>query len=222
MRGHASADDVIDAVHGDDVVHVFEGPESTLSVVELLALLRTLEAAGIGAAQPAEGDPVGLGGPADFNAAALEVGEAVYAVGADVGWVPVRVGPSVEWHRYAARPRQLDDVGEADRGLRASLLETATALAALDVARWRPEVADELLNLQHRRRPVVPAGTPERCVDLVARGVQAGAIVDLALDDPGGAVSAGEIELRRQALLPLGRAARRAITAGASPEVWPT
>ncbi len=49
---------------------------------------------------PAEGDPVGLGGPAAFNAAALEAGEAVVALDAASfalhGLVPNRVGAAVD------------------------------------------------------------------------------------------------------------------------------
>ena len=58
-------------------------------------------------------------------------------------------------------------------------------------------------------------------VGLAARGLQAWAIVDLALVDDGGALSSHEAERRRHLLQPLGRAARRAIVAACSPEVWP-
>jgi hypothetical protein len=47
------------------------------------------------------------------------------------------------------------------------------------------------------------------------------AIVDIALEDDGGAVSAYEISARREALLPLDRAARHALVAAGSPEAWP-
>ena len=66
-----------------------------------------------------------------------------------------------------------------------------------------------------------PDGVPPRCVDLAARGLQALAIADLALEDDGGAVTASEMEGRRSALVPLGRAGRRALVAACSPEVWP-
>ena len=66
-----------------------------------------------------------------------------------------------------------------------------------------------------------PAGTPARCGDLAARGLQGWAITELALEDDGGAVSAHEIEARRAALQPLERASRRALVAACSPEVWP-
>ncbi len=42
------------------------------------------------------------------------------------GLVPRREGAVVFWHAYDARPRQLTDVGEADRGLRQALLRTRT------------------------------------------------------------------------------------------------
>jgi hypothetical protein len=112
-------------------------------------------------------------------------------------------------------------VGEADRALRAALIEAADTLARLEVARWRPEIADRLMNLRHREPVDAPPGVPARCVDLAARGLQALAITDLALGDDGGAVSAHEIGGRRGALVPLERAGRRALVAACSPEVWP-
>ncbi len=97
-----------------------------------------------------------------------------------------------------------------------------TALAALDVARWRPEVADELMNLRHPRPVDAPHPvSPPAASTSRAAGLQAMTIVDLALEDDGGAISAHEIELRREALRPLDRAGRRALVAACSPEVWP-
>jgi hypothetical protein len=138
-----------------------------------------------------------------------------------IGLVPRRVGAAVEWTAYPAGPRPLDDVGEGDRSLRLALQQAATGLADLDVARWRPEAADALMNL-HSRPPLrPPPGTPPRCADLAARALQALAIVDLALQDDGGALSAAQAGLRRGALHPLGAAARRALVAACSSEAWP-
>jgi len=224
LRGHTVTDLLIDAVIADDATHAvagLPGADGTETLVAGLARLRSMGATAVGAAFPAEGDPVGLGGPPAFNADALDVGEAVVVTGADVGLVPHRTGAAVVWTAHPAQRRQLPDVGEADRELRAALLRTAEALAALEVARWRPEVADRLLDLRHRAPLHAPDGVPPRCVELAARGLQATGIVELALEDDGAAISASEIAQRRAALVPLDRAGRRALTAACSPEAWP-
>ena len=236
LRGLTSPDDLLDAVLGDDVAHTVggldglgdgtgdvsgDGSGRTWSLLETLAELRRRGATGLGAAFPVEGDLVGLGGPPALNLAAAEAGEAVVAPEAGVGLVPWPVGPSVQWQAYPGTRRQLPDVGEADRELRRSLLEVADRLAALEVARWRPEVADALIDLRHREGVAAPPGVPPRCVELAARGRQALQITDLALEDDGGAVTAYEMQERRDALLPLARAGRRALVAACSPEVWP-
>lgn len=225
LRGQVVTDLLLDAVIAGDATHTVDstalgGPDAAETLVSGLGRLRAEGATRFGAAFPVEGDPLGLGGPRDFNAAALDAGEAL-VTDAGVGLVPSRVGAVVTWTAYAAGRRQVPDVGEADRGLRASLATTAASLAEIDVARWRPEVADALMNLRHRPSLRGAPGTPERCVDLAARGLQARDIVALALEDHGAAVSAYEMAARREALLPLDRAARRALTAAGSPEVWP-
>jgi hypothetical protein len=222
LRGRVVIDLVLDAVIGEDATHVvagLPGVDGSVPLSRALAELRIAGAPSMGLALPEPGDPVGIGGPPELNAAALETGEAVVA--GDVGLVPRRVGAAVEWTAYAASPRQLTDVGEADRGLRQALQAAATALAELDVAQWRPEAADALMNLHHAPSLKPPPGTPDRCVNLAARALQARAIVELALEDDGGALSAAEIAARRAALQPLGAAARRGLVAACSPEVWP-
>lgn len=224
LRGLVVADLVIDAVIGDDATHVvagLPGANGTETLAAGLGRLRSLGATSIGAAFPAEGDPAGLGGPRAFNADSLEAGESVVVAGPGVGLVPGRTGAAVVWTAQPAARRQLPDVGEADQQLRLALIEATEALARLDVARWRPEVADRLLNLRHRSPVPAPDGVPPRCVDLAARGLQALGIADLALEDDGGAVSASEIVAREAALRPLARAGRRALVAACSPEVWP-
>lgn len=224
LRGHVVTDLVVDAVIEDDATHTLvglPGADGTETLVAGLARLRSLGAGVIGAAFPGEGDPAGLGGPAVFNADALEVGEAVVVPDSGIGLVPHRTGAAVAWVARPAARRQLVDVGEADRGLRSALIASAQALADLDVARWRPEVADRLMNLRHLDVPAAPAGTPQRCVELAARALQATGIVDLALEDDGGSVTAHEVSSRREALLPLARAGRHALVAACSPEAWP-
>lgn len=229
LRGYVVTDLLVDAVLGGDATHVVAGlhahglggSDAAETLVGGLARLRAEGATSFGAAFPVEGDLVGLGGPRPFNDAALEAGEAVVVAGTGLGLVPVRTGAAVGWQVHRADRRQLPDVGEADRALRASLLHTAEALARLDVARWRPEVADRLMDLRRRDPVPAPDGVPARCVDLAGRALQAEAIVDVAMEDDGGAVSASEMDARRAALVPLGRAARHALVAACSPEVWP-
>jgi len=222
LRGRVVTDLALDAVLGDGATHVvagLSGVEGAVPLARALAELRLGGVVGCGLALPEPGDPVGIGGPRDLSAAALDAGEAVVA--GTVGLVPRRVGAAVEWSAYPAHPRQLADVGEADRALRRALQEAATALADLDVARWRPEAADALMDLHHPPPLRPPPGTPPRCAELAGRALQARAVVQLALEDDGGAVSGSEIAARRAALWPLGAAARRGLVAACSPEVWP-
>jgi len=224
LRGEAVTDLVLDAVIEGDATHVVAGLDGASDAADTLVIglgrLRAQGATMLGAAFPGEGDPVGLGGPAPFNEAAIEVGSAVVS-DAGLGVVPRRVGAAITWHAYEASRRQVPDLGEADRTLRAALLDATNTLADLDVARWRPEVADRLMNLRRRSDPAPAPGVPPRCVDLAMRGLQAAEIADLALEDDGGAITAYEITARRDALMPLIRASRRALTAAGSPDAWP-
>ena len=147
----------------------------------------------------------------------MEAGEAVVLRGIDLGLVPVRAGAGVVWRCLPARERrQVPDLAEADTGLRAALPQVADELAELDVARWRPEVADELMALRRPDDLEVPEATDPRAQRMVALASRCRRIVALALADDGGAVTAAEAERRRTALLPLDRAARRALVAACS------
>ncbi|KRF17130.1 hypothetical protein ASG90_07350 [Nocardioides sp. Soil797] len=224
LRGDATPDDVLDGVlDGDAAHHVagLPGDSGPQSLVLALGPLRRLGPTSAGLALPAAGDLTGLGGPPAFNAAALEAGEAVVLEGAGHGLVPHRAGAGVVWQLMAAERRQLDDLRETDRSLRAAITTTATTLADLEVAKWRPEIADELMNLRHVPTYASPAGTPRQAVSLAGRALQAAGIAELAGQDDGGTMSAWEIAQRTDALRPLEYAARRALVAACSPEVWP-
>lgn len=221
LAGRIGPDDLLDAVLGDDVTHVVGGPDGASPLLLELADARRRGATGVAAHFPAPGDPAGLRGPRELNAAAIEAGEVALFLGAGTALVPAQVGRAVEWTLLPAERRPPPDLGEADRALRAGLLTAANALAELDVASWRPEVADELHDLRRAVPLAGPPGTPARCLDLAGRALHLEAVAELALADDGGAVSASEATARRAALEPLEQAARWALTAACSPDGWP-
>jgi hypothetical protein len=224
--GSTSIDDARDAVVGADAAHDVTGlPGTPGSQPLILALgrLRNQGARGAGLALPVPGDPLGLAGPPPFNVEALAAREAVVLDGADLGLVPHRTGAGVVWSCHPAEShRQLADPHEADTGLRQELLRTTDVLVDLDVARWRPEVADELMAMRRPADLGLPSGMPPRAVQLASLATRCRRIVALALGDEGGSVSAAQADARQAALLPLDRAARRALVAACSSSVWPS
>ncbi|HEX6149712.1 hypothetical protein [Nocardioides sp.] len=187
--------------------------------LDQLAGLRRSGADGVGIALPRAGDLLGLGGPRELNAAALSVGEAV--VGRGIALVPRRQGSALWWEQYDAAPRQVPDLGEADRALRSETLSAAETLARLDVARWQPVLADEFLDLARPDELTGPAGIPAAAVALAGRAGRVLRIAGLGLADDGGAIGSAEMSARREALASLERAARRALVAACSADVWP-
>ncbi|MEJ7628264.1 MAG: hypothetical protein WKF54_01595 [Nocardioidaceae bacterium] len=220
LTGRESADAVITGLNGRGRLAEFAGPEagSWQAPALFLGELRRRGVRRASSALPVPGDPLGLAGPAAFNADALEAGGGVVLHGSRLGMVPVRAGGATTWHLSAAdEPTYLPAVAEADRALRAAMTETADALASLDVASWQPDVADALLNL---RRPVThdepaPFASP-RAAQLADDAIRAVSIVSLARTDDGGSVSASQAAQRAAALQPLDRAARAAVVAATS------
>ncbi|MDQ3615564.1 MAG: hypothetical protein M3393_02865 [Actinomycetota bacterium] len=218
--GATSLDDARDAVVGTDAGHDVLGLPGEGDAVPLILAFGRLRSAGAisaGIALPVPGDPLGLAGPDDFNIEAIGAGECVVFESADIGLVPQRTGAAVVWrcHRAVAR-RQIPDLSEADTLLRGAVLATANTLADLDVARWRPEAADELMAL---RRPAdfnFPSGTVPRVLRVASLSARCRSIVDLALDCDGAAITARQAEQRRAALAPLDHAARRGLVAACS------
>lgn len=231
LRGLTSTDHLVDALQSAAAVHsVHPSPDDRsgawdhvegASLVPLLAALRRSGATAVGATFPAEGDPIGLGGPRPFNLDATDVGQALLCRDAALGAVPHHVGAGMTWVVHSVRPRPLPDVAEADRGLRSAVLATVDTLERLDVASWSPDLADEVLNLRHL--PPVPEvpGVSSRLRSLTARALSARAVVEVALLDDGGAVSARESAERSRAVKELDRAARAALSAAATAWSWP-
>ena len=222
LAGEAAYDDVVARVTGDDEPHRVTGLPGTAGETPLgwaLPVLRERSPEGVRAVLPMAGDPRGLPGPGPFTTAALEAGEAV--VGRGLGLVP-RVTEhgsvadrtcTVLWTAYEVVEPGPDPltVPEAEHDLTAATRDAASALAALDVASWRPEVAEELARMRRGVTPELPPGHDARAVRLLASADRLAAVLDLArADAPGGAVTGAEARARDDALRPLATAVRRA------------
>src|SRR5689334_16325764 len=164
MTGSAGPDDAADAIRGEDPQHLvvgWPGHPDPIELTQLPSAIGVLREPTLRLALPAPGDPLGLAGPAGFNATAVEAGEAVLvvALGSAFGLVPVEDARTVLWHCHPVEPPPLLDPGEASRTLRQVLLSATAELVRLDVASWQPEIPDLMLNLSHRHGLPLPPGT---------------------------------------------------------------
>jgi hypothetical protein len=210
--GQVRPQELTEAVRGDDPRHLVVGlPEhDVLDLHELPAVLTGR----VSLALPAPGDPVGLGGPASFNVAAVDAGEAVVA--GTFGLVPEVDARTVVWRAYPADPAPWVDERETAAELKVALADVTRRLVDLDVAAWQPDIPDLLLNLRHRAPLPLPPGYDARRVETAERAVLCLDILDLALSGEGGAVTAYEMQHRRAALDDLARATRRALVGACS------
>ena len=228
LAGLVSPDDAASAIVGEDAVHRVEGlPGESAPVGLTLALgrLRTLGVSGLRVALPAPGHPLGLSGPPEFNARAMDAEEAVVCHGAAFGLVPevYEAGPDgdvhveVVWHCLPVReapPADVPSLGEAERELAEALREATEVLSRLDVAGSGP-VAEAAIDAYRARaergREVLAPGYPPRAVRVLEMAQRVALLLSLAYGNGhGGAVSASEMAARAQALRPVERTARRA------------
>lgn len=216
------------AIVGEDAVHRVAGLPGESGPVGLTLALGRLRALGVGGlriALPAPGHPLGLSGPPEFNARALEAEEAVICHGAALGLVPEvsEAGPrgdvhvEVVWHCLPVReapPADVPSLGEAERELAEALRDATEVLTRLDVAASGP-VAEAAIDAYRARaergREVLAPGYPPRAVRVLELAQRIGTLISVAYENGhGGAVSAGEMAARAQALRPVERTARRA------------
>ncbi|MCB5168082.1 hypothetical protein LG634_25045 [Streptomyces bambusae] len=229
LAGLVSPDEAVVAVVGGDAVHRVTGlPGESGPVGLTLALgrLRALGVSGLRVALPAPGHPLGLSGPPEFNARALEAEEAVVCTGAALGLVPevTEAGPAgdvhveVVWHCLPVReapPADVPSLGEAERELAEGLREATRVLTRLDVAGSGP-VAEAAIDAYRARAEsggpeVLAPGYPPRAVRVLELAQRVGLMVELAAGTGhGGAVAASEMAARAEALRPVERVARRA------------
>ncbi|GAA2924456.1 hypothetical protein GCM10010446_05790 [Streptomyces enissocaesilis] len=217
------------AIVGEDAVHRVEGVPGEAGPVGLtlaLGRLRALGVTGFRVALPAPGHPLGLSGPPEFNARALDAEEAVVCSGAALGLVPevYEAGPAgdvhveVVWHCLPVReapPADVPSLGEAERELAEALRDATAVLSRLDVAGSGP-VAEAAIDAYRARvegggGEVLAPGYPPRAVRVLELAQRVGLLVSVAYENGhGGAVSASEMAARGEALRPVERVARRA------------
>jgi hypothetical protein len=228
LGGHTSLDTAAEQVQaeGDEPHRVIgvPGEDAQIGMTVALGRLRQAGATGFRLALPRSGDPLGLSGPAVFNQTAMAAGEAVLTVGAPFGLIPsiTPYGPEgdrghlVLWQVHeVGRPATADvpTLSEAERELAAALREATEELVRLDVARWRPEVAESLAAIRgHGQTPeaVLAPGYPVRAIKVLTQAQRLAAIADLASADDGAAVSAAQSRIRATLLNGLERTTRRA------------
>jgi len=228
LRHDESPEVAATAVHGDDEPHTASGEAATAGTLE--EVLRHLAAGGaheLRLALPAPGDPHGLAGPGAFTVEATDAGEAVLALtsGAPLGLVPeVTVfgstwepGAMVDWRVHQVNePRpQADSLSDADRALRDALRTATEVLATLDVSRWREDAAERIVAVRDGGLAphALPRGTDVRVARVLATALRVRAIVELALEDDGAAVTGYEATRRATALREVDVVARRSLAA---------
>jgi len=214
-RGSVGPDDFAEAVRDGDPQHLVVDltPGTSMPLVELPATLVRLGCTAVGLALPIAGDLLGLRGPSAFNTLAVDAGEAVLLVGTGYGLVPTLDARTVLWQAGPAEPGPPLDRTEEGRQLRQVLVTATAELVRLDVASWQPEIPDLLMNVRNRPGLPLPPGIDARAADDLERAVLCLEVVELALRDQGGAVSAYEIDERRRCLTDLDRTARRVVVA---------
>jgi hypothetical protein len=231
LEGEASLPDLVARVSAHDDDHTVTGLwVDDLGLEQAAGRLRADGVRRLRVVLPAPGDPLGLPGPGPFTSAALVAGEGVLALtddGRGTGLVPEvtahgsELDGTVTTVRWTAWPVTLDrpDQGpflhEAEHDLRLGVVEAARALADLEVARWNPEVADELQDLRRAARRGIdedelPGSWPPRARQVLVTARQLATIVHLASADAGGALDSFQTTERDRVLRELSRVVRRA------------
>jgi hypothetical protein len=223
LTGRVGYDEALDRITRDDTHRVSGLPDSGTAAVPLgwaLTAWRDLGAKSLRLVLPIPGDPRGLPGPGEFTDAAMGAGEAV--LGAGLGLVPelVRHGSDVGSATYSVAWQAFADLGEPSWGvpqvteaeyeLTVALREATDALRAAETESWRPTVPADLARLRRDAEPALPPGHPQRAVRLLAQADRLAAMLELAVADGTGTLTATAVESRSAALRPLWAAVRQA------------
>jgi hypothetical protein len=231
LAGDTGLPELVGRVTAHDDAHAVVGlAVDDLPLERAVARLRAAGVVRLRVVLPAPGDALGLPGPGPFTAAALTASEGVLALrpdGTGTGLVPTLTShgsafdgtvTTVTWTAYdvvVAGPDPGPYLHDAEHDLRRGVLECAGALRDLDVARWRPELADALRDLRRQARGGIdedelPGGYPSRARQLLVQARQLAGVLALAGQDAGGAVDTHEAAAREQVLRELARVVRRA------------
>jgi hypothetical protein len=201
IRGQQSIEQAERAIVDGDVAHHVVDPDDVLGLDPLqastldaaLEALLAAESDGWFLALPVPGSLAPLRGPAAFNLAAVEQGEAVVASAAGLGLVPMRVGQAVQWRIFVAeRPLPPSSPHEAERALNEVVIDAAATLARLDVAAGtRPESSTAV---------GLAPGYSMRQRATVERAARLLVACDAALLDDGASISSFEADRRASEL----------------------
>lgn len=238
LSGHASPDDVIDALHAWAPMHLVSAHDEPTAVATgletepvdgpavLLAAIRRADPAGGAAIRlvlPAAGDVQGLPAGTAFASAALAGGQGILVGNPGtpgIGLVPVVEGPDVlRWIVFALpelpESPAFSGLGEAEFTMREAVRDAASTLTGirtvdLDGRRTDPraEIA-EVVAEQARHR--YPDDVPQRAVRILDSADQVAAILTVVAGGRGlQADSASAASSREDALRPLWAAVRTA------------
>ncbi|SDL58412.1 hypothetical protein SAMN05421874_12475 [Nonomuraea maritima] len=208
LAGHVGLDEAADHVEtaGGPVV------AGDVPLRKYLANLRVGGLRELRLALPAPGDPLGLSGPAPFNAAAVDAGQAVIAVLDDrnLGLVPnpdlrgsSYVGVRLEVYESGPVRHDLPSLAEAERELSDVMRAATEALAGVDGPMpGRPE--------RLARGGELAPGYPARAHRVSTLATRLAAVLRLA-DERG--LTSGQVTVRGAALRELDHAVRRALVA---------
>jgi hypothetical protein len=222
LAGRTSYDAALDAIAGA-AAHRVVGLPGSDEAVPLGWALTALRGAGeqrFRLVLPTPGDVRGLPRLPELTGPALEAGQA--AVGSRLALVPEALGPeAIAWTAFAldGAPPQPPPVEGSLRAVSGALdlavADSARTLAALDLARWHPEVPGLLAGLaKDTKAPGLPSDSDPIALSVLGRAQRLAAVLELALTDaPGGAVTHAQAAARDDALRPLATAVREATMA---------
>ncbi|HSN44506.1 MAG TPA: hypothetical protein VLR88_10685, partial [Propionibacteriaceae bacterium] len=160
---------------------------------------------------PRPGRLAGLRGPAEVTTLALEAGAIVVASDGGPGWIPLQVGPAIQWRVVdVQRPLAPPTPSEASRAFASIVIEAAGGLASLGAtAGTRPRSAPLLL----------PRGYPTMSASLLDRALTVLTAYRAGMDAQSEIVSSFAVLGREGHLRELRDAALDAVSAAAS---WPS